>query len=277
MDVEIRGITESNLEDEVLICVPPKDSTNYPKFERGIQEKIEWLQEKVKDYGCLGNIAYNPKGEPLGFVEFIPAEGAPIPIEATADTALITCIYLPKMRGRGIGTMLLRAALKQLSCIGVRQVKTLVSRGREWINDGVYLKHGFQLEKTFCQTGKPGSLDLLTLSLQGPQPRIEPKIEHFKAKTKDSLPVEVLYFHSPQCPFSSVVYLNHTNATARFSPDQVTYRVIDSWKRPELARRYGTMYSDTLINGRAPFFAPPKQEDIEREIQKEIQRITQPQ
>ncbi|MFQ6074729.1 MAG: GNAT family N-acetyltransferase [Candidatus Bathyarchaeia archaeon] len=210
MDVEIRRITEANLEDEVRICVPQKDSPDYHKFERGIQEKIEWLQQRVKDYGCVGNIAYNPQGEPLGFVEFVPAEGAPIPIEDTTYTALITCIYLPKMQGRGIGTGLLRAALKQLSKIGARHVKALVSRSQEWINDGIYRKHGFQLEKTFYQTGKPEPLDLLTLSLHDPQPRVEPMIVHLKAKTEDTSPIEVVYFHSAQCPFSSALAKSHS-------------------------------------------------------------------
>ncbi len=275
MDVEIRAITEANLEDEVLVCVPSKDSLNYYKFRRGIQEKIEWLQQKVRDYGYIGNITYNSRGEPLGFIEIIPAKGAPIPFEDAISTALITCIYLPKMQGQGTGTKLLRAALTQLQKMGVRQVKTLVSRSPEWINDGIYRKHGFQLEKTFYQAGKSEPLDLLTLSFYDPQPRIEPKIEHLKAETKDLMLVEVVYFHSAQCPFSSIFHINHINAIAKFSPNQVTFRVVDPWRQPELARQYGNLFSDTFINGRAPFFGPPKQEDIEKEIQKEIDRVIQ--
>lgn len=163
--VEIRTITQSNLEDAVHVCVPPKDSLSYTKFEEGIKEKIVWLQQKINGYGYIGNLAYNSRGEPLGFVEFIPAEGAPIPVEDTANTALITCIYVPKMQSQGIGTKLLRVALKQLWKIGVRQVKTVVSRSPKWINEGIYLKRGFQLEKTFCKPGASEPVDLLTLSL----------------------------------------------------------------------------------------------------------------
>jgi GNAT superfamily N-acetyltransferase len=273
LNVEVRTITLSNLEDEVSICVPPRDSPNYSKFEKGVREKIYWLQEKMKGYGYVGNLAYDSRGEPLGFIEFVPAEESPLPIEDLTDTALITCIYLPKMQGKGIGTRLLRAALKQLWKIGVSQVKTLVSRSPHWINSGIYIKHGFQLEKTFYKAGNPEPLDLLTLSLRGPQPELKPTVQRTEAKQKDSLPVEVVYFHSAQCPYSSVVYRSHKNAIARFSADQVTFKVFDSWKQLELARRYGSMYSDTFINGRAPFFAPPKQEDIEKEIQKEINRV----
>jgi GNAT superfamily N-acetyltransferase len=271
--VEIRTITQSNLEDEVSICVPPKDSPNYPKFERGIREKIGWLQQKIRGYGYIGNLAYNSRGEPLGFIEFVPAEDTPIPIEDATNTALITCIYLPKMQGQGIGTKLLRATLKQLWKIGVRQAKTLVSRSPKWINDGVYRRQGFQLEKTFYKHGNPEPLDLLTFSLYGSQLKTKPVIQHLKPQQKDSLPVEVVYFHSAQCPFGAIVHRNHVNAIAKFGADQVTFKVIDSWKQPELAKQYGSMYSDTFINGRAPFFAPPKQEEIETEIQKEINRV----
>jgi GNAT superfamily N-acetyltransferase len=271
--VEVRTVTLSNLEDEVSICVPPRDSPNYSKFEKGVREKIYWLQEKMKGYGYVGNLAYDSRGEPLGFIEFVPAEESPLPIEDLTDTALITCIYLPEMQGKGIGTRLLQAALKQLWKIGVSQVKTLVSRSSQWINSGIYLKHGFQLEKTFYRAGSSEPLDLLTLSIHGPQPKIKPTIQHMKVKQKDNLPIEVIYFHSPQCPFSSVVYSRHEKATAKFSADQVTFKVFDSWKQPELARKYGSFYSDTFINRRAPFFAPLKQEDIEREIQKELNRV----
>lgn len=118
MDVEIRTITPSNFEDEANIYAPPRDSSSYSKFEKGIREKIKWLQQKIKGYGYVGNIAYDSHGEPLGFIEFVPAKESPLPIEDTADTALITCIYLPNVQGKGIGTKLLRAALKQLWKIG---------------------------------------------------------------------------------------------------------------------------------------------------------------
>jgi len=273
LSVEIKEIDASNLEDEVRLCVPPKESPDYSKFEKGVKEKVEWLRQKLGAYGYLGHIAYNEEGKPIGFVEFVPSESSPIPIQDTAKTALITCIYLTKNQGQGIGARLLQATLRRLWKIGMSQIKTVVSRSPQWINDGIFRKHGFQLEKTFYKLGSPEPLDLLTLRLDGPQPEITPAVQHFKPLTKNKLPVEVLYFHSAQCPFSSAIYLNHIQAIKKFNKEQVTFKTVDSWKEPETARRYGTMLSDTLINGKAPFFAPPKQEDIENEIQKEINRI----
>ena len=273
LSAEIKPIIDTDLEDEVRLCVPPKDSPNYPKFEKGIQEKIEWLRQELKVYGYIGYLAYDGEGKPIGFIEFMPAEGSPIPIEDVTNTALITCIYLTKTQGQGIGSRLLQATLRQLWKIGVSEVKTIVSRSPQWINSGVYRKQGFQLEKTFYRVGNPEPLDLLTYRLDGPQPKIQAVEQRIKPDLKDNLPVEVLYFHSAQCPYSSAVYINHVDALAKFSKDLVTFKTIDSWKQPELARRCGAMFSDTFINGRCPFFAPPKQEQIENEIQKEINRV----
>jgi len=279
LSVTIKVIDESNLEDEVQFCVPSPESPKYSKFdfEKGVKDKVEWLRQRLKDYGCLGHIAYSNDGKPVGFIEFISSKGAPLPIEEAETTAIITCIDLHAPRGQGVGTDLLKATLKQLWKIGACQVKTLVSRSPQWINSGIYVKRGFQLEKTFHKVGNPEPLDLLTLRLNGAQPEIEAITQYLKPELRDTLPVEVLYFNSPQCPFSSGwVYPNHVNAVAKFSRELVTFKTIDPWKEQEMAKRYGSMhFFDTFINGRGPFFGPPTQNEIENEIQKEINRVLQ--
>jgi len=275
LSVAIKAIDESNLEDEVLLCVPSRESLDYSRFEKGVEDKVEWLRQRLKDYGYVGHIAWDKSGKPLGFIEFISSKDAPLPIEEAETTAIITCIDLPKApHGQGLGTNLLKATLRQLWKIGVCQVKTLVSRSPQWITSGVYRRQGFQLEKTFYKTGNPEPFDLLTLRLDGPQPKIEATTQHLKSELKDALPVEVLYFDSPQCPWSSMIYTNHVNAVAKFSRELVTFKTIDVWREQETAKRYGSMhFFDTFINGRSPFFGPPKQEQIEDEIQKEINRV----
>jgi len=277
LSVTIKAIDESNLEDEVRLCVPSRESPEYSGFEKGVKEKVDWLRQKLRDYGYAGHIAYGSDDKPLGFIEFISSKGAPLPIEETETTAIITCIDLPKApHGQGIGTGLLKATLRQLWKIGVCQVKTLVSRTPLWINDGIYRKNGFQLEKTFYKAGSPEPLDLLTLGLDGHQPKIKAVTQHLKPELRDTLPVEVIYFNSPQCPFSSAVYINCVNAVTKFSKELVTIKTVDSWKNQEMAKHYGSMYFfDVFINGRGPFFGPPIQGDIEAEIQKEINRVLQ--
>jgi len=282
MNVIIKAIDESNLVDEAMLCVPRPESSYFANAEfekgikKGVEEKVEWLRQRLKDYGYSGHIAYGNDGKPLGFVEFISSKGAPVPTEEAETTAIITCIDVPKApHGQGIGSKLLQTTLRQLWKIGVCQVKTLVSRSPQWINDGIYRKHGFQLEKTFYKVGNPEPLDLLTLRLDGPQPKIEAVTQHLEPKLSDSLPVEVLYFNSPQCPFNPAIHKNHLNAVAKFSNELVSFKIVDSWKKQGMAKRYGSMhFFDTFINGRSPFFGPPKQDEIEAEIQKEINRVS---
>jgi len=275
LNTVIKPIDESNVEDQVLLCVPPTETAEHSKFENGVKKKVEWLQRKLKDYGYVGHIAYDNYGKAIGFIEFISSEGAPLPTEESETTAIITCIDLPKApRGQGIGTSLLKTALKQLWKIGVCQVKTVVSRSPQWINSGIYRKHGFQLEKTLYKVGCAEPFDMFTLRLDGPQPEIEAVTEYFRSELKDQLPIEVLYFDSAQCPWSSAIRMNHVNAVAKFSKEQVIFRAFDPWTHQEMAKRYGALYFfDTFINGRGPFFGPPKQDQIEVEIQKEIDRV----
>lgn len=54
MGIQIRTITQSNIEDEASICVPQRDSPNYSKFEEGIREKINWLRQEIRGYGYIG-------------------------------------------------------------------------------------------------------------------------------------------------------------------------------------------------------------------------------
>lgn len=277
VSITIKTIDESNLEDEVLLCLPSPESPKYStwEFDKGVKDKAEWLGRKLKEYGYLGHIACGSNAKPLGFVEFISAKGAALPVEEVETTAIITCIDASKApRGQGVGTRLLNAALRQLWKIGVCQVKTVVSRSPYWINAGIYSKQGFQLEKTFYKEGNSEPFDLLTLRLDGHQPKIETVAQRFNSELKDTLPVEVICFQSAQCPFSSAVYANHLKAVGKFSKELVKFRTIDVWEQPEMAKRYGAMYFfDTFINGRGPLFGPPSQEDIENEIQKEINRV----
>lgn len=279
MDIAIKAIDESNLEDEVRLCVPSRDHPRYSKwtFEKGVKDKVKWLRQRLNDYGYVGHIAYSGCGQPLGFVEFISAKNAPFPAEEDEETtAIITCMNLSKApHGQGMGTSLLKATLRQLWKIGVCQVKTLVSRSPRWIHGGIYRKYGFQLERTFYKEGNAEPFDLLTLHLNNPQPKIEASPEHLRPPLKDTLPVEVLYFRSAQCPFNSPVYANHKKALTKFTEQSVKFKAVDAWKNLEMAKRYGSMhFFDTFINGRAPFFGPPSQEEIENEIHKEINRIT---
>jgi len=119
----------------------------------GVKKKRAWLGKRLRELGSAAQVAYS-KRQPVAFVEYVSATNAPVPAVEREKTALITCIYKPKFQGKGVGTTLVQAALNRLRQLDVKHVKTLVARDTHWINSGIYLKNGFQLEKTFLQAGR---------------------------------------------------------------------------------------------------------------------------
>lgn len=228
----------------------------------------------MDELGSVAQIAYN-KNEPVAFIEYVSAEKAQVPISENRKTALIPCIYKPRFQERGVGTMLVQAALERLRQLDVECVKTVVSRHPEWITGGIYYKNGFRHEKTFYKSGCVEPLDLLTLNLQGAQtPITEPTAATtFAPPVKKSLPIEIVCFNSGQCPFNKVIYTRLLKALEKFDAGQVLLKVYDSRKNWEIAREYGPIFMDIFINGKAAFFGPPSQGKIEEEIVKEIERI----
>jgi len=79
LSVALRAVDESNLEEEALLCVPPTESPDYSRFEKGVKDKVEWLRQRLKDYGYVGHIAYSSDNKPLGFIECISSKNAPCP------------------------------------------------------------------------------------------------------------------------------------------------------------------------------------------------------
>jgi GNAT superfamily N-acetyltransferase len=273
LSVRVREADERLFDQEIHLCVPPEDSPKYPAFKRGIEKKRIWLKQRLVETGSVAQIAYH-KNQPIAFIEYVHAKNAPVPVDQDQDTALITCINKPKSRIKGVGTSLVKAALKKLKELGFENVKTLVARNPHWINGGIYCKNGFQLEKTFLKHGEAEPLDLLTLNLKGKQAQInKPVTVKLEPLISDALPISIVRFTSGQCPFNAVVHTKLLAALAAIDPKNFVLEVFDSWENCKLARQCGAMYADLCINGKSPFAGPASQEKIEAEILREIDRI----
>jgi len=273
LSIRIEEVDESLLDDEIHLCLPPRNSQQYAAFVSGVEKKRAWLGKRLRELGSVAQIAYS-KRQPVAFIEYVSATSAPIPTVEGEKTALITCIYKPRFQGKGIGTKLVQAALGRLRQLDIRRAKTLVARDPHWINSGIYLKNGFQLEKTFFKPGGTEPLDLLTLNLEGAETHAEePTTIRFVPSVSDALPVGVVHFSSGQCPFNALIHSKLLKALEKFDSRHVVLEVLDSWENCRLARECGAMYSDIFVNGRASFLGPATQEEFEEEIRKEIERI----
>jgi GNAT superfamily N-acetyltransferase len=273
LSVRIREADESLFDDEIHLCLPPKDSPKYAAFQDGLREKRAWLRKRLTELGSVAQIAYYDR-QPVAFIEYVSAEHAPVPVGGCGKTALITCIHKPEFEGKGVGSALLKAALARLRKLDIQQVKTLVSRNPKWINSGIYVKHGFRLEKTLHKPGRTEPLDILTLDIKPARmPTQGPATIGFEPQSIDSLPVHVVYFCSGQCPFNYVILERLRKVVAGFDARHVVLEVLDSWENCKLAQECGAMNSDLLVNGKMPFLGPPSEENMEEEIRKEIERV----
>jgi GNAT superfamily N-acetyltransferase len=273
LSIKTREVDEGLFDDEIYLCLPPRDSPKYAAFEGRIEKKRSWLKKRKAELGSVAQIAYHDH-EPVAFIEYVSANNAPIPIEKDEKTALITCINKPTFQGKGVGAALVQAAIDKLRKLDVKQVKTLVGRDPQWITGNIYLRMGFRVEKTFLKPGGREPLDLLTLNLEkGQMTMVEPTTIKFDVYAVDSLPVHVVCFGSGQCPFNALIESRIRKALEKLDPMLVVLEVLDSWENCRLARVCGAMYSDLLINGRMPFLGPPSEEQIEKEIRKEIERV----
>lgn len=272
LSVRIKEVDEHLFDDEVNLCLP-EDSSRHAEFEKGIRDKRIWLKKRFDELGSVAQIAFF-QHKPVAFIEYVSAEKAPIPTAENGKTALITCIFKPRFKRKGVGTALLKTALKRLTELGIKNVKALVMRDPHWITGEIYLKNGFRIERTFYKAGTNEPLDILNFDLKRVKhvPR-EIEIVKFASAVTDSLPIDVVYFCSKQCPFGSLVHGNLTRALGRFGSKEVVLELLDSWENCRLARECGSMYTSLFINGRAISGGPASEEKIEKEIESEINRI----
>jgi GNAT superfamily N-acetyltransferase len=273
LSIHVKEVDENLFDDEINLCLPPNLGSESAAFQKGIEEKRRWLKKRLNEFGSVASVAYHEQ-QPIGFIEYVSARNAPVPIDEAEKVAIITCVNKPKFPGKGVGTTLIRAALKKLKQTRIEQVKTLVSRSSYWINSGIYSKNGFVLEKTFYKPGAAEPLDLLTFNLKGAQkPVAEPFTVRFPQMISNSLPVGIVYFCSGQCPFNALVRSRLMGALEKFDSKRVVLEVFDSWENCKLARECGAMYGDLFVNGKTPFAGPVSQENIEKKIREEIERI----
>jgi len=83
--MELTPLREDNLRD--LVCLPGGLELAGKSFLGDLPRVAEWHRERLRE-GLRGAIAY-ASGTPRGFVEFMPAETAPLPIEAPGACVLL--------------------------------------------------------------------------------------------------------------------------------------------------------------------------------------------
>ncbi len=169
MQVEIKNITESNLDDIPKPCRGciywefPRDidkAGEHPSkvTMEQIRKKKEWFIQTMKTFGICGKIVYYNQ-LPVGHAQYAPSHRLPNianykskAIGIIEDgTVFLSCLFITdkSLRGEGIGTKLLDNIVTDLENRGFKAIETFAGKGSANNPSGpvkLYLKKGFYIK-----------------------------------------------------------------------------------------------------------------------------------
>jgi hypothetical protein len=173
MRIEIKDVTEQNVDDLVRLCAPRFEDERHAQTlkEAGLR-KHEWIEKALKRFGICAKVAY-VEAKPVGFVEFYPMSAFPLLPERDKKTIMITCVFVPDktLQEIGIGSRLVQALISDLEHL---QIPSFDGKRTEEVAIGswgchagfpdslprfrnFFLKNGFKEDPTFPDpTGKGG-------------------------------------------------------------------------------------------------------------------------
>ena len=134
------------------------------------------------------------KNAQFGMIESIPGEFAWRGVEASGYL-FVHCLwtYSLKLKGRGLGTRLVRAAVEEASEAGMHGVAVLTRRGPWLAGSAIYLNNGFRVVDT-----APPDYELLALKFKKSAP--DPKLKRGWEKKLGAYGRGLTIVRSDQCP-----------------------------------------------------------------------------
>lgn len=183
MTNEYINLTIDNIDQEHICC-----AIGDPKHQLGVQNKKEWLKERIKEGHVFRKL--NAKGKV--FVEYAPLEWAWTPINGK-DFLYIYCLWVSgRFKGHGYANELIEYVIEDAKRQGKKGVCTLSSKKKKpFTSDKKFFEHyGFQVVDTI------GDFELLSLSFTQDQPQFLDNARKMEVDTKD-----FTIFYSPECPY----------------------------------------------------------------------------
>ncbi|HSK47653.1 MAG TPA: GNAT family N-acetyltransferase [Coriobacteriia bacterium] len=136
------------------------------------ERQTEWYHRVIEEWGECGRVAHED-GDVLGFVKYAPSGYFPqartfFSAPTDPNVPLISCIHIsPDARHHGLGTVLLRAALRDLTQRGERKVEAFALAHRpETFQDAPMLGMDFLLRNGFTVSRPDPHYPLLQLELK---------------------------------------------------------------------------------------------------------------
>lgn len=182
--LKIIEVTPDNAREETLFCV--KDLTN-----PGFENKRKWFEKRYKE-GLRMKILKNADDKMIGFIEYVPAEYAWRPIDAS-HFMFIHCMYVysKQDRNKGYGSQLIDEAEKEAKDQNLAGLCVMASKGVWIANKEIFVKNGFR------EVGSRGRFELLVKKWDSAT--ADPKLFDWTIQQKKYQGWHLLY--ADQCPW----------------------------------------------------------------------------
>jgi GNAT superfamily N-acetyltransferase len=255
MKVEVRDITEDNVNDALDVCTPEKMLSN-PSYRQGLKVRKEWLLSLIRTVGCCCKIAYTNK-KPVGIIQFNPLHRIPYFVTKRRDILYIHCIFVKReSRSQGIGSKLLEALINDMKkpnpLFENQPCRVLVTTARERY---AFKQPSYFRLKSFSEVkGNPDAglvnwlfekepAESLGISSYGPIQMTEQG---------------VTIFYDPCCQYC--IYFNENiGKLVNELRSGISVREFNLWDEPQEALKRGVTSRVTYINGTPILFWDPEQ------------------
>ncbi len=220
-------------------------TNDQPEFASANVKRQQWFDDMFAK-GLRGWVAFKDRA-PIGYVEYIPIDVAPFPVNGR-NANFLTCLWvLPAYQHTGVGGDLLAA------CLGdsTHGVATIAYEGAHKPAD-FFVHFGFRPVER---------LDDSVLLVHGPAEAELQRVYYRAHENAQRLAVDVLF--NPECPWSTRT-AERLIASIKEHPahDQVDLWVADAWACGAHQGLHGGIY----FNGVQMFKAPPSEQELARAI-----------
>lgn len=184
--IQIVTVDAANVAEQGFFCYKSK-----PKSE-GYRRKLNWLEQRFAEGMKIKILIEN--GRSVGFIEYIPGEYAWRSINANGYMVIHCLWVVGRGKGKGYGTRLLDACIKDAREQGMQGV-AMVASSRVWLADKkLFLKSDFEVIDQ-----APPSFDLLVKNFTD-APTIPSFPTDWEARAA-RYPSGLTIFRSDQCPY----------------------------------------------------------------------------
>ena len=135
-NLKLVEVTPENVMEHALFCVKNVKS-------EGFKSKKNWFQQSYKE-GLRIKILYNDDGKQIGYIEYVPAEFAWRPINASGYM-FIHCmfVYAKKDKDKGYGSFLVKTCEEDARKQNMKGVCVMTSNGTFITDKRLFQKNGY--------------------------------------------------------------------------------------------------------------------------------------